>query len=226
LRSDPSRRLPVAQPDRPTAATTAWMEAGAGTILLALSALAAAYIAGHQGPTPLDNWGFSVVPPSLHSRFLHGITGLGSLPALAIGSFLAGSLTSRRDGLRAVACLGGPLLAAALAEYVAKPLVGRQYLGVLCYPSGTVAVVSAVATAWVLAAPRRLRPMAGVASAMVVLLMADAVVGLRWHYPSDALAGAVLGVGPVLLVDGLLHLSDRRSRASRPGARLPLSRQR
>jgi len=35
--------------------------------------------------------------------------------------------------------------------------------------------------------------------------MVVSVIGLRWHYPSDALAGAVLGVGVVLLADGLAH---------------------
>jgi membrane-associated phospholipid phosphatase len=36
--------------------------------------------------------------------------------------------------------------------------------------------------------------------------MADAVIALRWHYPSDALGGLVLGVAVVVFVDGLLHL--------------------
>ena len=36
--------------------------------------------------------------------------------------------------------------------------------------------------------------------------MVVAVIGLRWHYPTDAVAGAVLGVGAVLLVDGVAHL--------------------
>ena len=43
-----------------------------------------------------------------------------------------------------------------------------------------------------------------------------AVIGLRWHYPSDALAGAAFGVGVVLLVDGVLHLVAPDLRA-RPG---------
>jgi membrane-associated phospholipid phosphatase len=42
--------------------------------------------------------------------------------------------------------------------------------------------------------------------AVVVSLMIVSVIGLRWHYPTDALAGAVLGVGTVLTVDGLVHL--------------------
>jgi membrane-associated phospholipid phosphatase len=31
-------------------------------------------------------------------------------------------------------------------------------------------------------------------------------VALRWHYPSDALAGAAFGVGVVLAVDGILQM--------------------
>jgi hypothetical protein len=37
--------------------------------------------------------------------------------------------------------------------------------------------------------------------------MTMSVVSLAWHYTSDALAGAVCGVGTVLLVDGILHLA-------------------
>ncbi len=36
--------------------------------------------------------------------------------------------------------------------------------------------------------------------------MTTAVVALRWHFPTDSLGGAVLGVGLVLVVDALSHL--------------------
>ena len=63
-----------------------------------------------------------------------------------------------------------------------------------------------MATALAVAAPGWIRPVVIAAGAVVVGLMMVAVVGLRWHYPTDALAGAVLGVGVVLLVDGAVHL--------------------
>jgi len=37
-----------------------------------------------------------------------------------------------------------------------------------------------------------------------------AVIALRWHYPSDALAGGAFGVGVVLLLDGILHGAGAR----------------
>ena len=66
--------------------------------------------------------------------------------------------------------------------------------------------LAAVVTAWAVAVPRRFRPVVVVVGAVLVGLMVVAVIGLRWHYPTDALAGAVLGVGTVLLVDGAAHL--------------------
>ncbi len=53
--------------------------------------------------------------------------------------------------------------------------------------------MAAVATALSVAAPRWIRPVVIVAGSVAVGLMIVAVIGLRWHYPTDALAGAVLG---------------------------------
>ena len=89
-------------------------------------------------------------------------------------------------------------------------MVGRRFEGVLSYPSGNVADLTAVGTAWVLAVPTRLRAVFVALAAVAVGAMVIAVIGLRWHLPTDALAGVVLGVGVVLLVDGMLHLRARR----------------
>jgi len=78
---------------------------------------------------------------------------------------------------------------------VVKPLVGRTLGGVLSYPSGSTVGAAALAAAGVLASPRRWRPwIAGPASAYA-LWVALAVVALRWHYPTEALAGLAFGVG-------------------------------
>jgi membrane-associated phospholipid phosphatase len=165
------------------------------------------------GANVLDRWGFDLVAKSPNSAFFIHTTDLGS-PAVLVGGCVAGALiVVRRDRMRAVACLLGPLVAAALVELVLKPLVGRHFEGVLTYPSGTVTDVTAVATAWVVAAPRRARPLVIVLGAVAVSLIAVAVTGLRWHYPTDVLGGIVLGVGTVLLVDGLLHLGAEGSAA-------------
>jgi undecaprenyl-diphosphatase len=135
------------------------------------------------------------------------VTELGGLTVLVGGSLLAAAVTFGRDRVRAVACLVGPVGAVVLSEWVIKPAVGRHYAGVLTFPSGHVTSVAALGTAWTLAVPRWLRWPAAVVAAVVVFLMTMAVVSLAWHYASDALAGAVCGVGTVLLVDGILHLA-------------------
>ncbi|HEX4245680.1 MAG TPA: hypothetical protein VHY77_08940 [Acidimicrobiales bacterium] len=39
-----------------------------------------------------------------------------------------------------------------------------------------------------------------------VVGISAAVVVLRWHYPTDALGGACVGIGAVFFLDGLAHL--------------------
>jgi undecaprenyl-diphosphatase len=131
---------------------------------------------------------------------------LGSLPALIAGATLAALLVVRRDRWRAAAFLCAPVVAGLAVEWLLKPVVGRRYEGVLCYPSGTVTIIAAVSTALVLAVPTRLRWIATPMAGATVAVMAVAVVGLRWHYPSDAVAGAMFGAGTVLMVDGVVAL--------------------
>ncbi len=177
----------------------------AGVLLVAWTAIAAAAVARRPGADAIDRWGFSLVAPSLHSTFYARCTQLGSAAVLLGGSVLAALVVVGRDRWRAVTCLVGPAAATGLAEWVVKPLVGRRYLEVLTFPSGSVTAIAALATAWTLAVPRRLRwPMAAV-GAVLVGACALGVVGLRWHLPTDALAGAVFGVGVVLLLDGTLQ---------------------
>ena len=143
------------------------------------------------------------------------MTRFGTWPALAVGSVSAAMVaryTGRRDRWRALACLIGPPAAAVLDQFVIKPLVGRLYQGELSFASGSVTVIAAVGTAWVLAVPRRFRVAAAVVGSLSVALMIVAVIALRWHYPTDALAGIVLGVGVVLMVDSAAHsLPGRQS---------------
>ena len=101
--------------------------------------------------------------------------------------------------------------------------MGRHFDGVLSYPSGNVTNVAAVATALALATSGRIRVVVGVLGAVATGAMAVAVTGLRWHFPTDALGGAVFGVGVVLLVDGVLHLHELRTVAG-PGAPGPPAR--
>lgn len=180
----------------------------AGLVLVVWTLLAGLALRRYPGPNQLDRWGFTAVGPVLHSSLLVRITYLGDLPVLVVGSVLAALVAGGRDRARALACLGGPALAVMVADWMMKPLVGRHYLQVLSFPSGSVAAIAALATAWVLAVPGWWRVLAAVVGSALVVAMVVAVVALRWHYPSDALGGAALGVGTVLLLDGVLHLAS------------------
>ncbi len=178
----------------------------AGGILVVWTVLAGVVLHHRRGPTGFDRWGFDLLAATPHSHLLIRVTQLGDLPVLVVVSVGAALVVVGRDRWRALACLCGPALATLVVEWYLKPLVGRRYLGVLTFPSGSVATVAALATAWALAVPRWLRWVVIPTLTVVVGAVAWAVVGLRWHYPSDALAGATFGVGLVLLVDGVVHL--------------------
>jgi membrane-associated phospholipid phosphatase len=170
---------------------------------------AALVVHRYPGPNALDNWGFTAVGSSLHSSFLIRVTDLGTVPVLAGGSILAALAVVGRDQRRAVACLIGPAAATLLVQWAMKPLVAREYLQVLTFPSGTITVVASLAAAWALALSGWLRWLVVAVGVGAVTLTSVAVVALRWHYPSDVLAGAAFGVGMVLVVDGVLHRLDR-----------------
>jgi membrane-associated phospholipid phosphatase len=173
-----------------------------------VSIVSAVAMAIHTGPNAVDHMGFSLIPRRSGSSVLIQISRLGRPLILVLGTLAAALVAVRRDRARALACVGGPFLANLLVEMAFKPLVGRRFEGVLSFPSGNAADVAAVATAWVLAVPRRGKPLAALIGTVATGGMAVAVIGLRWHYPSDALVGAAFGVGMVLTVDGVLHLPD------------------
>ena len=111
-------------------------------------------------------------------------------------------------GSAAIACASAPLVAVLIVQDLAKPLVGR-HIGVTggsSYPSGTVAAVAALAMAFTLVMPRLLRPAMAVLGAVATVGVSAAVIVLRWHYPTDALGGIGVGMGSVLVVDGLFHV--------------------
>jgi membrane-associated phospholipid phosphatase len=179
-----------------------------GLALVGVAVLGGVLVGLHPAANPIDRWGFSTVGRDADRGALVRIVKLGDPLVLVLGTLLASVLAFRRDRVAALACLVGPPLAAILVELAFKPLVGRHFEGVLSYPSGNVTNVAAVAAALALASPGRWRPVAVVLGATATVAMAVAVTGLRWHYPTDALGGAVFGVGVVLLVDGVLHLGE------------------
>lgn len=190
----------------------------AGGVLAVVLVVVGLYFHWRPGPTFLDNWGFSWIHPAFGNSFFLHMTYLRSWAFIIAGSILAALIVYARDRLRALACLIGPTLAILLVEWLLKPVVARRYAQVLSFPSGTMAIVSSVVTAWALAVPRRFRPAVVIFGTFVIGLEAISVIALRWHYPTDSLGGVILGVGTVLLLDGLLHLAfgSRHGDAGQP----------
>ncbi len=201
-----------------------------GTALLGLSALAGYAFVHRPWPNRLDVWGYRALPADSASRWAHDLVTLGSLTALVAGVVIVFAIGLLRDWVRAIACASAPLVAVLVVQDLAKPLVGRHIgiAGGTSYPSGTVAAVAALATAFTLVMPRLLRPAMAVVAAVATIGVSMAVVVLRWHYPTDALGGIGVGVGSVLVVDGLLHVPwaiAARFRSSRSGRRVEVPRQ-
>ena len=128
--------------------------------------------------------------------------------AIAAACLLTGRLNGAVLAVVAIAATDG------LVEGVLKPLVHRTYLGNLVYPSGHTATVFALAatvTVLLLIPPRPaearvlriLIPSVGCAAGIMVAIT---LIGLQWHYFTDTVAGAAVGIGTVC---GLALILDR-----------------
>jgi membrane-associated phospholipid phosphatase len=197
----PARRLPT----RNHRDSVGEVMVGAALVLLA--AIGGVYFSFRPASGAVDSW--FVVPDTKGSWFTD-VVSLRYPAVIVVGAVLAAVVCFRQDRSRALACFIGPPLALLACELVAKPLVGRTLGGSLSYPSGSAVGAAALATAAVLATPARWRTVTIVVASLYGLWMAVAVVALRWHYPTDAMAGLAFGVGVVLVVDGTAGLVARR----------------
>ena len=175
------------------------------------------------------------------------ITWLGSHQDLAAWLAYPGSLlpAGALSAAIVVACLlagrlNGAVLAAAavlattgLNDGLFKPLVHRTYLGVLSYPSGHTAATSALAAtvAVLLLVPPQvartgpLRVLLTGVACMLGCVVAAGVVGLRWHYFTDTVAGAAVGIGTVCGLALLLDLPAVRRLLARVCRQPPTARE-
>ena len=138
------------------------------------------------------------------------------VPALAVSAVIvvACLLAGRLNGaLLAAAALP---VAEAVTEKLLKPMVDRTILGAVSYPSGhTTAIVALAATVTVLlllvpprpAWARLARVLILAVAYALVIAVAVGLIGLRWHYFTDTVAGAAVGVGTVC---GLALILDSR----------------
>ncbi len=170
-------------------ATADWFDHAADAPVISL-------LGGHQG---LTLW--LAVPGSL-------IPAVAASVAIVVACLLAGRLNG------AVLAAAAVPAAVGLDEILLKHLIHRTYLGVLSYPSGHTTAVFALAatvTVLLLPAPRparaaALRASIPAAACVLGVVVAAAVIGLRWHYLTDTVAGAAVGIGTVC---GLALILDR-----------------
>ena len=154
------------------------------------------------------------------------------LPAAALTAVIvvaclaAGRLNGAVLGLAAVPVTVG------LNDGLLKHVFHRTYLGNLVYPSGHTAAVfalAATATVLLLVPPRPagggvLRVLLPAAACVVGVVVAVAVIGLRWHYFTDTVAGAALGIGTVCGLALILDLPVPGRWLRQPGRWRPTAR--
>lgn len=185
-------------------------------------------ISAHQGhgfavDRAVDSW---VIGLGIPQHLLSLVSRLGGVTAVTVltAAVAVACLAARRVS-GAVLAVVGVALASALTESVLKPLVHRTITGFLSYPSGHTTGMFALATAIavVLLAPRGVRPGQAlrIAAVAVAALVASAVglamVGQQFHYFTDTIAGAAVGIGAVIGVAFLLDLPVARRWLRWPG---------
>jgi membrane-associated phospholipid phosphatase len=193
-------------------AGAAWLVAGCAVLVTALGILFA-----HQATA--DGFDRAVDAPVIGWLFGHhdlqrwmAFPGTLEPAALLVVAAAAGCLLAGRLNGALLTVAAVPV-ATGLDEVLIKRVVDRTYLGNLAYPSGHVTTVSALAaTATVLllippqqAGTRLPRILLTVVAWAVTVVVAVAVMSLEWHYFTDTIAGAAVGVGTTaglgLLID-------------------------
>src|SRR5207245_2635248 len=105
-----------------------------------------------------------------------------------------------------------------ITEALLKPIVHRADLGALSYPSGhTTAIycLLAVVIVLLLLPPRpvgapALRYLVLAAAFALAVIVPISLMGERWHYFTDTVGGAALGVGTVIALAFILDLPVAR----------------
>lgn len=158
--------------------------------------------------------------PIISTLGRHGLTAYrlaspGTLgPAVLIsGAIALICLRFRRINGALLALLAVPV-SDGLDDGLLKPLFGRTDLGQLTYPSGhTTAVFAMVTTIAILllvppqeSRTRVIRALLVLVALAVAVVVAVAVIALEWHYFTDTIGGAALGIGTVCALALLLDL--------------------
>ncbi|HXW86927.1 MAG TPA: phosphatase PAP2 family protein [Streptosporangiaceae bacterium] len=187
---------------------------GCLVLVVTLGVLYAHQSHGRAIDQTVDSW---VMGLHIRSGTLELISQLGDAPAMTVmtAALALGCLTVRRLS-GAVLAVAGVLLALGLTEAVLKPLVHRTITAshFVTYPSGHTTALFALSTALtvvlVSATPRRVGPAVVIGVIAVAVVVSGAVgmamIGLGFHYFTDTVAGAAVGIGVVLATALLLDL--------------------
>ncbi len=221
VRRRPGRRpAGIAAPLLPSGVRRPAMIIALGCLVLVvtLGVLFAHQSHGRAVDQAVDSW---VMGLHLRSGALELISQLGDAPAMTVmtAALALGCLAARRLS-GAVLAVAGVLLASGLTEAVVKPLVHRTITAshYVTYPSGHTtglfALSTALAVVLISAPPGRVGPAVriGIVAAAVVVsgAVGVAMIGLGYHYFTDTVAGAAVGIGVVLGTALLLDLEAIR----------------
>lgn len=174
---------------------------------------------GNSLDRPVDNWLIGHLGP--HARALELIADLGlTIPVTVVTAALVLACLAVRRFNGALLTVISVLVSAGITQFVLKPLVHQTLSGDLTYPSGhaTSVFALAAAAAVLVANPPRttVRPSLRAAVAVVAILVgcavSIAVIGLRYHYFTDTVGGAAVGIGVVVATTFLLDSAGMRRR--------------
>lgn len=178
-------------------------------LVAVLGVLAVHRSTGNVVDRPIDSW--LVGHLASHDRAMGDITNLGQRPEVtAFTAIIVLACLAARRVNGAVLAVISVVVAIGLTEYVLKPLVHETLGSSLTYPSGHMSVVCALigVVGVLMLAPRRPRPRLRLlfllGLVLVGCIVAVALIAIQFHYFTDTIAGAAVGIGVVLATAFLL----------------------
>ena len=162
-----------------------------------------------------------------HERTAVHLADLGGPVPVFVAVFVIAVVMLLLRRLRAVAlAVLAPPIAVVLTEAVLKPLIDRSPWGTYTFPSGHTTAAFSVATVLAVllldernAGSRALRWPAVVAAFVLATFVALGLVAAGYHFFSDTIGGAAVGIAvPVLVALAIDAVADRRSQpVAHPG---------
>jgi len=236
-RRPPMSGLEAQRPTAPRARWTVWL--GVAALMALLTFTVVALGVGHGGEAPgavrrldeaLLRWTDARATPALDKVAL-AVTQLGSWIVVATMALLASAILWTQGHRRAVALLWLGLIGVLALSEGLKPSFARPRPEVFAwrtpeprgyaFPSGHTLNATLAYTLFAYVVSRlgpsgRLRAAAGVSAALIVLLVGASRVYLGVHYPSDVVAGVLVGFAWAMACVAIVRLPQRRRYRRRP----------